>query len=91
MAGANLPLGDPWEHERYIRNALFDQALVSLSGDRAPTKGDVLLVSDVDEVLRSSTVQVLRNCAFPPRVTHRSQFYYYSFQWQHYGEQWAHP
>lgn len=91
MAGAKLPDGDSWEHERYMRNALFDQALLSLSGDQAPTKGDVLLVSDVDEVLRSSTVQVLRNCAFPPRVTLRSQFYYYSFQWQHRGEQWAHP
>jgi len=25
------------------------------------------------------------------QVTLRSQFYYYSFQWQHRGEQWAHP
>jgi beta-1,4-mannosyl-glycoprotein beta-1,4-N-acetylglucosaminyltransferase len=91
MTGANLPPGDSWEHERYIRNALFDQALVSLSGNQAPTKGDVLLVSDVDEVPRISTLQVLRNCAYPPPVTLRSQFYYYSFQWQHRGEQWAHP
>lgn len=91
MTGAKLPDGDAWEHERYIRNALFDQALLSLRGEKAPNQGDVLLVSDVDELPRLSTVQVLRNCAFPPRVTLRSQFYYYSFQWQHRGEQWAHP
>lgn len=72
MTGANLPPGDSWEHERYIRNALFDQALISLSGNQAPIKGDVLLISDVDEVLRTSTLQVLRNCAYPPRVTLRS-------------------
>ena len=91
FTGAKLPKGDTWEHERFMRNALFDQALSSLSGERAPVQGDVLLVADVDEVPRTSTIKTLRNCAFPPRVTLRSQFYYYSFQWQHRGEQWAHP
>lgn len=89
--GVRLPDGDTWEHERFIRNAMFDQVILSLSGQQAPAQGDVLLVSDVDELPRTSTVKALRNCAFPPRVTIRSQFYYYSFQWQHRGEQWAHP
>ncbi|KAL8822514.1 MAG: hypothetical protein Q9191_006753, partial [Dirinaria sp. TL-2023a] len=91
FTGANLPQGDTWEHERFIRNAMFHQALASQTGDRAPTKGDVLIVADIDEIPRPSTVKALRNCAFPPKVTLRSQFYYYSFQWQHRGEQWAHP
>ena len=91
FTGVNLPAGDTWEHERFIRNALFDQALLSLSGQQAPVQGDVLLVADVDEIPRTSTIRALRNCAFPPRVTLRSQFYYYSFQWQHRGVQWAHP
>lgn len=91
ITGSHLKVGDTWEHERFQRNALFDQALLSLSGEQAPTIGDVLLVSDVDEIPRPSTIQTLRNCAFPPRVMLRSQFYYYSFQWQHRGEQWAHP
>lgn len=91
FTGSSLPEGDTWEHERFIRNAMFDQALLSLSGDQAPVQGDVLLIADIDEIPRSSTMKALRNCAFPPRVTLRSQFYYYSFQWQHRGEQWAHP
>lgn len=83
--------GDTWEHERFTRNALFDQALLSLEGDQAPAQGDVLVVGDVDEIPRPKTLQALRNCAFPPRVTLRSQMYYYSFQWLHRGHQWHHP
>ena len=88
---AKLDVDDTWEHERFTRNALFDQALRSLSGEQAPQQGDILLVSDVDEIPRKNTLQALRNCAFPPRVTLRSHFYYYSFQWLHRGEQWHHP
>ena len=91
FTGSSLPAGDTWEHERFTRNALFTQALSSLSGEQAPTQGDVLVIGDVDEVPRLSTLTTLRNCAFPPRVTLRSHFYYYSFQWLHRGEQWAHP
>lgn len=88
---ANLPQGDTWEHERFTRNTLFDQALFSLSGDQAPVDGDVLIVGDVDEMPRLSTLTALRSCAYPPRVTLRSHFYYYSFQWLHRGDQWPHP
>lgn len=91
FTGSHLPAGDTWEHERFTRNALFTQALTSLSGEQAPTQGDVLVIGDVDEIPRLSTLTTLRNCAFPPRVTLRSHFYYYSFQWLHRGEQWAHP
>ena len=91
FTGTTLPKGDTWEHERFTRNALFTQALTSLSGPQAPTQGDVLIIGDVDEIPRPSTITSLRNCAFPPRVTHPSHIYYYSFQWLHRGEQWAHP
>ncbi len=91
FTGSSLPAGDTWEHERFTRNALFTQALASLTGEQAPTQGDVLIVGDIDEIPRLSTLTTLRNCAFPPRVTLRSHFYYYSFQWLHRGEQWAHP
>ena len=86
-----LDKDDTWEHERFTRNALFHQALRSLSGSQLPDQGDVLLIGDIDEIPRISTLVALRNCAFPPRVTLRSQFYYYSFQWLHRGEQWHHP
>lgn len=33
----------------------------------------------------------LRNCAYPPRVTLRTQMYYYSYQWLRPGDLWHHP
>ena len=87
-----IPKDDTWEYERFARNALFDQAILSLrDSPQAPSQGDVLFVGDVDEIPRLSTLTALRNCAFPPRVTLRSQMYYYSYQWLHRGEQWHHP
>ena len=80
-----------WDHEDLQRNAMFDQVLPTLSGDQKPDLGDVILVSDVDEIPRPETLTVLRNCDFPRRLTLRSRFYYYSFQWLHRGEEWAHP
>ncbi|KAK4692790.1 hypothetical protein P7C71_g4484, partial [Lecanoromycetidae sp. Uapishka_2] len=56
---------DTWEHERFTRNALFDQVMLSLTGDQAPEQGDVLLVGDIDEIPRISTLTALRNCAYP--------------------------
>ncbi|KAL9635491.1 MAG: hypothetical protein Q9164_003427 [Protoblastenia rupestris] len=90
-SGVKIPEDDTWEHERFTRNALFDQVMLSLTGPQAPNQGDVLLVGDVDEIPRVETLTALRNCAFPPRVTLRSQMYYYSFQWLHRGQQWHHP
>ncbi|KAG8529678.1 uncharacterized protein KY384_005159 [Bacidia gigantensis] len=82
---------DTWEQENFMRQAMYDQALLSQIGNKAPQLGDVLIVSDVDEVPRRSTIPVLRNCAFPARTTLRSDFYYYSFQWKHRGKLWEHP
>ena len=65
--------------------------MLSLSGAQAPNQGDVLLVGDIDEIPRIGTLTALRNCAFPPRVTLRTQMYYYSYQWLHRGELWHHP
>ena len=64
---------------------------MSLTGAQAPNQGDVLLVGDIDEIPRIDTLTALRNCAFPPRVTLRTQMYYYSYQWLHRGELWHHP
>jgi beta-1,4-mannosyl-glycoprotein beta-1,4-N-acetylglucosaminyltransferase len=36
-------------------------------------------------------LRALRNCNYPRRLTLRSRFYYYSFQWLHRGVEWAHP
>lgn len=80
-----------WDHEDLQRNAMFDQVFPALSGEQEPSLGDVILVSDIDEIPRPATLQVLRNCKYPRRLTIRSRFYYYSFQWLHRGKEWAHP
>jgi beta-1,4-mannosyl-glycoprotein beta-1,4-N-acetylglucosaminyltransferase len=83
--------GDAWEREIYSRNSLFDVAFPSLLGPAAPELGDVILVSDADEIPRPSALILLRNCQFPERTTLRSRFFYYSFQWLHVGLVWDYP
>jgi beta-1,4-mannosyl-glycoprotein beta-1,4-N-acetylglucosaminyltransferase len=81
-----------WDHEDWLRNSLLREVFPSLQGTPAEAKdNDVLVVSDVDELVRPETMFVLRNCQFPAQLTLLSDFYYYSFQWKHRGSQWAHP
>jgi beta-1,4-mannosyl-glycoprotein beta-1,4-N-acetylglucosaminyltransferase len=90
----NMPMDAKrtWDLEDWQRNAMFTQTFPSFVGTEKEAKmGDVVLVSDVDEVPRPATIMVLRECDIPRRVTIRSQFYYYGFQFLHVGPQWAHP
>ena len=81
-----------WDHHRYMKNAMLYNTFPTLVGsDREANEGDVILISDVDEIPKPETVTLLRYCDFPERLTLRSLMYYYSFQWLHRGEQWAHP
>lgn len=80
-----------WDHEAYLRNSMLKEVFPSLSGAQAASSGDALVVADMDELLRPGTLLLLRHCDFPTRLTLRSRFYYYSFQWRHRGKQWAHP
>lgn len=79
---------DVWVHERFMKDAMLYKTFPSLVGtEREAKEGDVILVSDVDEIPKPQTVSLLRYCEFPERLTLRSHFYYYSFQWLHRGEQ----
>ncbi|KAF5693416.1 hypothetical protein FDENT_2009 [Fusarium denticulatum] len=80
-----------WDREDLQRNAMFDQVFPKLTGEQTPTQGDVILVADVDEILRPATMLVLRTCNFPRRLTLSSKFYYYSFQFLHDGPEWPFP
>lgn len=80
-----------WDIEDFQRNAMLTQVFPTLQGPRAPQEGDVIVVADVDEIPRPSTLARLRACHFPRRLTLRSKFYYYSFQFLHNGPEWAHP
>lgn len=80
-----------WAFEDLQRDAMYKQVFPRLKGSKAPVSGDVIIVADVDEIVRPETLVVLKACNFPRRLTLRSHFYYYSFQYLHKGTQWAHP
>jgi beta-1,4-mannosyl-glycoprotein beta-1,4-N-acetylglucosaminyltransferase len=81
-----------WDHEDYLRNALFKEVFPDLTGTAEQANpGDALVVSDMDEIIRPGAMLLLRYCSVPARLTLRTHFYYYSFQWRHRGPQWAHP
>ena len=80
-----------WDREHFSRNAMMDQVFPTLEGDQAVNMGDVILVSDVDEIPRADVIKALRNCMFPQRLTLRTSYYRYSFQWALREEQWKHP
>jgi beta-1,4-mannosyl-glycoprotein beta-1,4-N-acetylglucosaminyltransferase len=80
-----------WDLEDHQRNAMFDQVIPGLEGEQEARIGDVIIVSDVDEIIRPATLQILRNCDFHQRLTLRSRFYYYGFQFLHKGPEWEHP
>ncbi|KAK4694195.1 hypothetical protein P7C71_g3344, partial [Lecanoromycetidae sp. Uapishka_2] len=82
---------DAWDREHFSRNAMMDQVFPTLSGPSQVNAGDVILVSDVDEIPRADIIKALRNCMFPQRLTLRTDYYRYSFQWVLREEQWKHP
>jgi beta-1,4-mannosyl-glycoprotein beta-1,4-N-acetylglucosaminyltransferase len=80
-----------WDHEDFYRNALLYETFPKFSSSQQASEGDVLIVSDIDEIPKPETMMLLRYCDIPDRLTLRSHFYYYSFQWSHFGVQWPHP
>lgn len=86
----NADFSDAWSRERFSRNAMYDQVIPKLTGDQEAYQGDVILVSDVDEIPRPDALKALRNCEFPTTVTLHTKMYYYSFQWLKRGD-WPHP
>ncbi|RSL97130.1 hypothetical protein CDV31_013198 [Fusarium ambrosium] len=91
LVDENLEFNTTWDREEFQRNAMFDQVFPKLAGPQKPNHGDVIMVSDMDEIPRPSTLIVLRNCDFPRLLTLSSQLYYYSFEWLHKGPAWPHP
>ena len=82
---------DAWGREHFSRDAMLLQVFPTLSGPSVPQMEDVILVSDVDEIPRPAVIKGLRNCVFPQRLTLRTTYYRYSFQWILREEEWGHP
>ena len=81
---------DTWAVERFSRNAMYTQVIPHLTGSQEAFVGDVIIVSDVDEIPRPDALKTLRNCDFPEEVTLLTRMYYYGFQWQK-RDEWPHP
>lgn len=69
------------DHEMTARNALYTRVIPLLTGSQRVEPGDVLLISDVEELIRPITMKVLRNCHIPERTTVRTRKYWYSYQY----------
>ncbi|CAN8095434.1 unnamed protein product [Discula destructiva] len=69
------------DHESTTRNALYTRVIPLLTKEQRVEPGDVLLVSDVEELVRPVTLKVLLNCYIPRRTTIRTRKYWYSFQY----------
>ncbi|UNI21852.1 Beta-1,4-mannosyl-glycoprotein 4-beta-N-acetylglucosaminyltransferase [Purpureocillium takamizusanense] len=80
-----------WDYEDLQRDAMYEQVMLGLKGQRFPVQGDVIVVADVDEIPRPQALLVLRSCNYHRRLTLASKFYYYSFQFLHTGPEWQHP
>ena len=76
-----------WARERFSRNALYDQVIPRLNRQQKAFQGDVIIVSDINEIARP---EALRNCDFSSEVTLRTDMYYYGFQWSA-NIYWPHP
>lgn len=69
------------DHAATTRNALYTRVIPLLTGKQKVQLGDVLIISDVEEIIRPVAMKVLRNCDVPERTTIRTRQYWYSFQW----------
>lgn len=74
---------DAWQCEYHQRNALR-------RGMTDVRPHDLVIVSDVDEIVRRSAAMRLKQCAIPTPLALETQFYYYSLRWKK-RFAWNHP
>jgi beta-1,4-mannosyl-glycoprotein beta-1,4-N-acetylglucosaminyltransferase len=84
--------GNAWKNEDALRQAIFQKGLHTV---RAPvTEGDIVIVSDVDEILRPSLLDGLKRCTGynGRRIRFFMDLHYYSFATKHsLPNMWSHP
>ena len=74
-----LPAGNSWKKEAYLRDYLFHNGLQQKG--REARKGDIIIVSDVDELIRPVYLHALKICTNfnPSLIQFTMQFNYYSY------------
>jgi hypothetical protein len=76
---------DKWGCEEYQRNAI-------LRGLDSAADSDILILTDVDEILRFETVLALKHCAIKTPVFFTLTPHYFSFKWASAAHiKWPHP
>ena len=92
IESASLPNStDPWTTEIFHRSEGLRRGLDAGDPHRRVRDGDVVLISDVDELIRPEVLHSLKHCdgwqeTGTGRATVlelRSQLYYYAFSWRH--------
>lgn len=79
-----------WEREHGVRNGLWntERALKGLP----LSDGDVILVSDADEIIEPHVLQLMKSCdGFPSLVGFHLKFFYYSFEYHMMKQNWNKP
>lgn len=87
----SMDFKDGLDHETTTRNAFNTRVIPLLTGKQRVEPGDVLLISDAEELVRPITMKVLRNCDIPERTTIRTRKYWYSYQYMKVPREGAPP
>lgn len=66
-----------WDRDSVSRNAMYSQVVLYLEGDQKANLGEVLLISDIDEIPKPLVLKAMRDCDIPDRNYIHSEFYYY--------------
>ncbi|KAK4609871.1 hypothetical protein CLAFUR0_14455 [Fulvia fulva] len=83
---------DATDYMNNLQHAVFTEVLASsVSTDKKPNPGDVLIVGDMHELPRPGTISILRHCDPPSRTTLASQSFLYSFALHRTGFSWLYP
>ncbi|KAI8817634.1 glycosyl transferase [Fimicolochytrium jonesii] len=83
-----------WKRENAVRDYLLRQGLKAAS----PADGDIVVVSDLDEIPRPDYLQTLKTChgwetvsKRKDRICMKSDMFYYNFEWMQPHTAWWHP
>ncbi|KAJ3166559.1 hypothetical protein HDU87_002074, partial [Geranomyces variabilis] len=87
--------GEHWDREYAVRDLLLRKGLHVA----APAVGDIVVVSDLDEIPRAEYLHELKHCSgwesgiakTPNRACLQPDFFYYNFEYIKNNEPWWHP
>ena len=75
----NLEGDTNWDREHFQRNSLFNLGLHTKG--RQAKSGDIVIVSDLDEIVKPEWISALKQCeGYPPQLTMLSHWSLYSFE-----------